>query len=135
MEQKITPFTYFVDMWVSFNLMKGYFCNVSSPRSAVKRSKNYAKTTEVRFKENNISLYLSHLFENHKLPLESFQFTFTVCLLLYSQENIERQMTLLFTFSFYQVVTDNLFSFGPFHVQNTITTTPAPNNKKKANNF
>lgn len=28
------------------------------------------------------------------------------------------------TVSFDQVVTDNLFSFGPFDVQNTITTTP-----------
>lgn len=72
------------------------FCNVVSPRSAVKRSKHYAKTTQAKLKENNISLYLSYLFENHKLPLESFQFTFTVCLLLYRQENIECQMTLPF---------------------------------------
>lgn len=38
------------------------------------------------------------------------------------------------TVSFDQVVTDNLFSFGPFDVQNTITTTPPPFNQKKANN-
>lgn len=100
------------------------FCNVVSPRSAVKRLKHYAKTTQAKLKENNISLYLSHLFENHKLPLESFQFTFTVCLLLYRQENIECQMTLPFLLT-------KLFSFGPFDVQNTITTTPPPPQSKK----
>lgn len=35
------------------------------------------------------------------------------------------------TVSFDQVVTDNLFSFGPFDVQNTITTTPPPSIKKR----
>lgn len=83
---------------------------------------------------------MSHLFENNKLPLERFQFTFTVWLLLYSLENIALQMTLLFSFD--QVVADNLFSFGPFDVQNTNTTTNPPPPKKKitmqhkrANNF